>query len=287
VSSPPDDYRLLDFGHGRKLEQIGPYVLDRPSPAAEHASPRENDSTWRQADGRFERHGGERGTWRWTSDVPESWTISFAGLRLEIKPTPFGHVGFFPEQFANWTWIAEQIGRHAGPLKVLNLFAHTGGSTLAAAAAGAEVVHVDSARNTVGWARRNAALSGLADAPIRWIVEDAVRFVRREVKRGNRYHAAILDPPTFGHGAKRDTWKLQNDLPELLQLCGELTADRRAFVLLTCHTPGYESERLRSLLAETLGVSDDARIEAAPLSLKDPRGRELLGGYTASWIAAH
>ncbi|MEQ8787210.1 MAG: class I SAM-dependent methyltransferase [Pirellulaceae bacterium] len=277
-----DDYRLLDFGDGRKLEQFGPYVLDRPAPAAEGVS-RRDESSWRRADAVFVRGEGDQGTWRRAGDMPESWTISCAGLCLEIKPTPFGHVGFFPEQIANWQWIATQVSQARRPLKVLHLFAHTGGATLAAAAAGAEVVHVDSARNTVGWARRNAQYSGLAEAPIRWIVEDAARFARREWKRGNRYDAVILDPPSFGHGGKRETWKIDSDLPELLRTCAELTSDDRAFLLLTCHTPGFESGRLRSLLAEALESESGARLEAAPLTVKDANGRELPSGYVARW----
>ena len=162
---------------------------------------------------------------------------------LELKRTNFGHLGLFPEQAANWPWIAEQVAS-APAMRVLNLFAYTGGSTLAAAAAGAEVVHVDAAKNIVAWARRNAALSGLADAPIHWIAEDALKFVKRELRRENRYDAVILDPPSYGHGAHGEVWRLSQHLPRLLELCGQLTAGRRRFMLLTCHTPDFEPARL-------------------------------------------
>jgi 23S rRNA (cytosine1962-C5)-methyltransferase len=249
------DYELLDFGEGRKLERFGSMMLDRPAPAAGEVA-RSQPELWSQATARFEvvgdPRGGERGRWIPCDALPERWTVAFGPLRFELKPTDFGHVGVFPEQAANWKWIARQVRAPAAEsprLKVLNLFAHTGGSTLAAAAVGAEVVHVDSARNVVAWAGRNAELSGLASAPIRWIVEDAARFVRRELKRGNRYDAVILDPPSFGHGPAGETWKLEDDLPALLAACTELTAGRRRFVLLTCHTQSVTPAAARELLS--------------------------------------
>jgi 23S rRNA (cytosine1962-C5)-methyltransferase len=190
-------------------------------------------------------------------------------------------LGIFPEQAANWRWLHDQVRRGEQPPRVLNLFAYTGASTLAAALAGAQVVHVDSARNTVAWARRNAELSGLAEAPIRWIVEDALRFVRRELKRGNTYDAVILDPPGFGRGPKGETWKLERDLPELLELCRELTAGRRRLMLLSCHTPGYDESKLRSLLAQSASAAPAPEIESGPLALIDPSGRELPSGFMA------
>jgi 23S rRNA (cytosine1962-C5)-methyltransferase len=165
---------------------------------------------------------------------------------------------------------------------VLNLFAYTGGSTLAAATAGAEVVHVDAAKNIVAWARRNAELSGLADAPIRWIAEDAVKFVQRELKRGNRYDAVILDPPSFGHGPQGEVWQLAKHLPQLLALCGELTAGRPEFMLLTCHTPGYDAEQLAEIVKEHV-CNVDGRIEAKPLLISAVDGRKLPSGMVVRW----
>src|SRR5215469_2034541 len=215
------DYQLVDFGRGRKLEQFGAYLLDRPSPAAE-GQDRSDPQAWKLATARYDRTAGEHGDWRPVAadapPLPERWTARYGPISLELKPTDFGHLGVFPEQAGNWDWIAGQIARAGRRLKVLNLFGYTGASTLAAAAAGAEVVHVDAARNTVDWARRNAEQSGLAPAPIRWIHEDAVTFVRRELKRNNGYDAVILDPPSYGHGAKAQTWKI-DQLPALLADC--------------------------------------------------------------------
>ena len=230
-----DQYQLLDFGAGRKLERFGPYVLDRPAPAAHDAVPRDG-ALWSQADARYERGKGERGRWSFTRAIDHSWHVHHGPLALEVKLTEFGHLGIFPEQAENWTWIARQVRAAGRPMKVLNLFAYTGGGTLAAAAAGAEVTHVDAAAGVVTWARRNAHASRLNDAPIRWITEDALKFARRELKRGQRYDAVILDPPGYGHGPRGETWKLDERLGELLAACLELTADRRRFILLSCHS---------------------------------------------------
>ena len=252
----PTQYQLLDFGDGRRLERFGPVVLDRPCPAAESIRP-VAPRLWSTAAARFERIEAEEGQWTLRGDPPRQWTIAHDRMILELKRTDFGHVGLFPEQAENWDWIAAQVRRvppsAASAMKILNLFAYTGGSTLAAAAAGAAVTHVDAARNIVAWARRNAELSGLAEAPVRWIAEDAVKFVNREIRRGNRYDAVILDPPSYGHGTHGEVWRLAEDLPRLLALCAELTTPRPRFVLLTCHTPGFSPIRLRELLGNSFG----------------------------------
>lgn len=277
-----DEYQLLDFGAGRKLERFGPVVLDRLSPAADGAAPGEAD-LWKQAVARYERTSGDKGVWESSGAAPpSSWTISHGSLRFELKLTEFGHLGLFPEQAPNWDWIAEQARQAAAPLKVLNLFAYTGGSTLAAAAAGAEVAHIDAARNTVAWARHNAELSGLAEAPIRWITEDAILFVRRELKRAHPYQAVILDPPSYGHGPKGEIWKLAEGLPELLSLCAELTEPDRRFVLLTCHSPGFGPDELGRLLAQAFG---GGKIETGELSVVAAGGRKLPCGAMARWTA--
>ena len=179
-----------------------------------------------QADARFDGRSEESGHWTCRRELPERWTITCGPWQFELKRTDFGHVGLFPEQVENWVWIGERVRAAGRPLRVMNLFAYTGGSTLAAAAAAAETVHVDAAKNTVAWARRNAELSGLSAAPIRWIAEDALKFVKRELRRGNRYDAVILDPPSYGHGPRGEVWRLSKHLPRLLSLCGELTAGR-------------------------------------------------------------
>jgi 23S rRNA (cytosine1962-C5)-methyltransferase len=286
VDWPPycDNYQLLDFGNARRLERFGGVVLDRPCPAAEPFE-RATPALWPQADARFEGRDEQRGEWFDRRELPERWIVAHDSLRFELKRTEFGHLGLFPEQAENWDWIA-----HSLPLaqndsghrpKVLNLFAYTGGSTLAAAAAGAEVVHVDAAKNVVAWARRNADLSGLAQAPIRWIAEDALKFAKRESKRGNRYDAVILDPPSYGHGPSGEVWQLSKHLPRLLDLCAELTAGQPRFVLLTCHTPGYDADALAELLRAALG--DTGTVSARPLSIRSAAGQALPSGMLARW----
>jgi 23S rRNA (cytosine1962-C5)-methyltransferase len=277
-----DQYQLLDFGKGRKLERFGPWVLDRPSPAAEGVA-KAAAASWSSASARYERGEGEFGTWRPKDTLPASWTIRHGSLVFELKATEFGHLGIFPEQAANWDWIARQVERARRPLKVLNLFAYTGGSTLAAAAAGAEVVHVDAARNTVNWARRNAALSGLEAAPIRWIAEDAVKFVRRELKRGNGYDVVMLDPPSYGHGPAGEVWKINEHLLPLLEACGRLTEGRRAFLLLSCHAPGIGPAELSAYLADAVFGHCGAGGTASELTMEAADGRRLPAGVVARW----
>jgi len=278
----PDQYELIDFGAGRKLERFGPHVVDRPAPAAEDVQPG-HPTVWESAEARYERTDADRGRWLPEGAIPRMWTIRHGPITFELKPTEFGHLGVFVEQASCWDWIARQVKRAGGLISVLNLFAYTGGSTLAAAAAGADVCHVDSSKTTVAWARRNADRTGLADAPIRWIVEDAVKFVRRELRRGRRYDAVILDPPSYGHGPKGEIWKLSKDLMPLLSACAELTEGRRAFMLLTCHTAGFGPAELEACLADALFGHCQAGVTAKPLSINTADGRKLPSGVLARW----
>ncbi len=270
-----DQYELLDFGRGRKLERFGPVIVDRPAPAAEGTrigQPR----SWDEAQASFDR---ERGVWN--GDLPADWVVRHGSFALQLRGTEFGQVGLFPEQAENWDWITSRVRAARGERrKMLNLFAYTGGSTLSAAAAGAEVVHIDAAQSAVEWARRNSELSQLGDRPIRWIAEDAARFVARELRRGNQYSAVILDPPTYGHGPSGQAWKLEEQLEPLLVDCAALTRERREFVLLTCHTPGYEGEVLGELLMRTMGAG---KMEYGDLALVTAAGRNLPAGSFARW----
>ena len=284
----PDQYELLDFGAGRKLERFGPYLLDRPCPVAESIEPQLPKSTWLEATARYDRTDGQSGTWTLGGALPASWTIKHGQSSFELKPTDFGHLGVFPEHASQWEWIAANVSHAARPLKLLNLFAYTGGSTLAAAAAGAEdgakvvaeVVHVDAAKNIVARASHNAQRSQLADAPIRWIAEDATKFVDREVRRGNRYDAVILDPPSYGHGPKGEVWQLADSLAPLLKRCAELTADRLALLLLTCHTPGYGPAELKQYVTAAFPDVLPNTLETGELSILTADRRELpCGGY--------
>ncbi|HUT09511.1 MAG TPA: class I SAM-dependent methyltransferase [Thermoguttaceae bacterium] len=278
----PDQYQLIDFGDGRRLERFAGLRLDRPCPAVEDVA-RADPDAWDEVDARFERGDGEEGRWSCRGELPECWSITHGPITLELRRTAFGHLGVFPEQAANWDWITERLAQSPRPAKVLNLFAYTGGSTLAAAACGAEVVHVDAARNTIDRARRNAELSGMAERPIRWIAEDAMKFVKRELKRGNRYDAVILDPPSYGHGPRGEVWRLSTHLPRLLRLCGELTAGRRGFMLLTCHTPGYDPPRLKEIMADALGEAERGTVAAGESTIRAATGRPLPGGAVVRW----
>ena len=274
----PDQYELLDFGAGRKLERFGQFVLDRATPSAEDYQP-VAPALWKSAHHRYLRDGGG---WKYQHQQPPCWTVQHGPITFQLSPSEAGQVGLFPEQAPNWDWLAKQIAATESPCKVLNLFAYTGGSTLASAAAGAEVVHIDAAASVVERARRNAELSGLADRPIRWIAEDAVKFVDRELRRGNRYDAVILDPPSYGHGTSGRAWKLAQDLPPLLEKLAELTADHRAFLLLTCHTPGFDAAALAALLKSTIGRG---AIEHGALALQASTGRSLPSGHYARWTS--
>ncbi len=284
----PSQYELLDFGDGRKLERFGDVVLDRPSPAAVGLRPARAD-LWRAASARFEldscaASAPQRGQWKLLHEVPETWNVCHGSAVFDLKLTDFGHVGIFPEQAACWDWIGQQVhaARQSNEIpQVLNLFAYTGGSTLAAAAAEATVAHIDSAQNVMAWARRNATAASLAKAPIRWITEDALKFAKREVRRGRHYHGVILDPPSYGHGPDGEVWKIDDHLPELLSICGELTNRQPRFVLLTCHAPGYDAQLLKACLSAAGLARRSNEIESGDLWLMTSDDRRLHSGVFA------
>ena len=274
-----NEYELVDFGRGRKLERFGGVLVDRPCPAATE-EPHERE--WR-ADLTYRKSGQADGKWSVTGNAPpDDWSLRFESSHFELSQTPSGQVGIFPEQAPNWSWIRKKLKSHPNA-KVLNLFAYTGGSTLAATAAQGEVTHVDSAKSVVTWARRNADRSELADAPIRWLIEDAVKFVAREIKRGNRYDGIILDPPSYGHGPKREEWKLSRDLFELLGDCKQLLSEQPALFLLSCHTPGFGAPELSAALSTCLFGSCGAGVKTRDLSLSTRDGRRLSAGHAAYW----
>ena len=275
----PDQYELLDFGTGRKLERFGTLLLDRPAPAAEPYRPLRRE-LWPSADACYERIERDSGEWELRDELPDTWQVHHGKIVFELRRTTFGHIGLFPEQAANWDWVGEQVRSAERTLKVLNLFAYTGGSTLAASSAGAEVVHIDAAKNVVQWARRNAELSHLAERPIRWIAEDALKFVQRELRRGNRYDGVILDPPSYGHGPSGEVWKLAEHLSELLSACADLTAGRREFILLTCHSPEFAANDAGALLEQAFGPG---HIAVGELSLLTADERELPSGVMGRW----
>lgn len=275
-------YALLDVGGGARLERFGDRVIDRPHPDALGA--RGDPAAWAAADLRYDR---ERG-WTGEAAARAPWPLTIDGVTLELRPTDTGQVGLFPEHAAMLPWLRDQVARRTAgagagvpPPAVLHLFAYTGLATLAMVASGAGVTHVDASRPTVAWARHNAVLLGLADRPVRWIVDDALAFTRREVRRERRYAGVVLDPPTYGHGPGSRAWQLDEDLPALLAACSEVL-EPDGFVLLTAHTEGYRSDRLAHDLAAATGRRT-ASIEDGDLTLTTPDGRILgLGGFARS-----
>ena len=255
-----DDYELLDSGDGRKLERFGKYVLARPCSQAMWR-PCRPEADWNRADASFDREDGNR--WHGRGNLPKDWQIETAGIRFKLGGTDFGHLGIFPEQRAQWRWIREQV-RGAG-CKVLNLFAYSGGSTMAAALGGAEVCHLDASKGMVEWARENARLNGLAERPIRWIVDDAHKFMKREIRRGRTYDAIILDPPTFGRGAGGEMYKIERDLKDTLSLVRDLLSERPAFVLFSSHTPGLSQIVAENILSQLFPA---ARLESGEMLLE-------------------
>ena len=250
-----DDYELLDSGDGRKLERFGKYVLARPCSQALWR-PTLSAAEWSRVDASFDREDGNR--WHGRSNLPKEWNIETAGIKFKLGGTDFGHLGIFPEQRTQWRWIIERVratgnGERA---RLLNLFAYSGGSTMASALGGAEVCHLDASKGMVEWARDNARLNGLADAPIRWIVDDAHKFMKREIRRGRRYDAVVLDPPTFGRGAGGEMYKIERDLKETLSLVGDLLSDRPRFVLFSSHTPGISPIAAENILGQLFPTAE-------------------------------
>lgn len=244
-----EDYEILECGDGMKKERWGDVVLVRPDPQV--IWPRSSPD-WGSFDAYYQRSAKGGGTWDMRRRLPESWIIRYRDRRFKIRPTNFKHTGLFPEQAVNWDWFGEIIAKQERPMKVLNLFGYTGGATVAAAAAGAEVCHVDAAKGMVAWCRENAALSGLNDAPIRYIVDDCAKFVEREIRRGSLYQGIIMDPPSYGRGSKGEVWQFERDLYGLLQKCASIFDKRGLFFLVNAYTTGISPTVVGNLLREAL-----------------------------------
>ncbi len=244
------DYEVLDTSKGEKLERWGNYLLVRPDPQVIWDTPR-NHQGWQKKNGHYHRSKKGGGEWEFFR-LPEQWDIHYRNLTFHLKPFSFKHTGLFPEQAANWDWFSEKIRQAGRPVKVLNLFAYTGGATLAAAKAGAAVTHVDASKGMVGWAKENARSSGLADAPIRWIVDDCVKFAEREIRRGSRYDAVIMDPPSYGRGPKGEIWKIEDAVYPLICLCAKLLSAEPLFFLVNSYTTGLAPAVLTYMLSTAL-----------------------------------
>lgn len=240
------DYEVLDTSNGEKLERWGDYLLVRPDPQVVWNTPHTNPG-WKKKNGHYHRSSKGGGEWEFFS-LPQQWSIHYGALTFQLKPFSFKHTGLFPEQAANWDWFSSLIRSAGRPVKVLNLFAYTGGATLAAALAGASVTHVDASKGMVAWAKENAASSGLSGAPIRWIVDDCQKFVEREIRRGNHYDAIIMDPPSYGRGPKGEIWKIEDAIHPLVSLCAQLLSDQPLFFLINSYTTGFAASVLSYLI---------------------------------------
>ena len=259
-------YLLVDSGCGRKLERFGPFLIDRPCSQAVW-QPKLSSKDWKKADVRFTREDDKS----WTGiKLPEEWIIELEDILLKISSTDFGHLGVFPEHAGMWTWfrnlIKERNEKSPQAPKILNLFAYSGGATLAAAAEGASVCHVDASKGMIDWARQNAGHNNLEKAPIRWIIDDVNRFLNREIRRGNKYDGIILDPPTFGRGKRGEVFKIERDLHELLKNCHSLLSDNPLFVLFSCHTPGFTPMIMKQLLTQMM-EDHTGKIDQGEMSL--------------------
>lgn len=278
------DYRLLDCSGGEKLECWGKYTLVRPDPQAIWHTPR-NASGWRHPDGRYQRSSTGGGQWE-KGSLPERWTVSYQDLTFNIKPMNFKHTGLFPEQAANWDFARELISSAGRPIQVLNLFAYTGGATVSCAAAGASVCHVDAARGMVQWARENAKSSGLEDAPIRWIVDDCGKFVEREIRRGRRYDAVIMDPPSYGRGPSGEIWKLEENLWPFVELVSQVLSENPLFFIINSYTTGLAPGVLTYILDSIITPRFGGRSESQELGLPvENTGLVLPCGAAGRWVS--
>ncbi len=277
-----DDYSVIDCGSGEKLERWGDYYLVRPEPQAIWISPRKHPR-WQKYDALYSRSSTGGGSWN-NRNLPASWQIKYDNLTFNLKPMNFKHTGIFPEQASNWDFIREKISSANRPINVLNLFAYTGAATIAAASAGASVCHVDAARGMVAWARENAASSGLSDAPIRWIVDDCAKFVEREIRRGRKYDAIIMDPPSYGRGPTGEIWKLENNLFDFVKLCEGVLSDNPLFVLISSYTTGLAPSVLRYISDMIFTSKYGGKSECDELGLRvEETGLFLPAGSAMRW----
>lgn len=278
------DYKVIDCSDGEKLERWGEYTLIRPDPQVLWSFPRK-DRGWREWNGHYHRSSKGGGEWEFRK-LPEQWEIHYGELTFHLKPFSFKHTGLFPEQAVNWDWFSEQIRTATRPVKVLNLFAYTGGATCAAANAGASVTHVDASKGMVTWAKENAKASGLEDAPIRWIVDDCVKFVEREIRRGNHYDAIIMDPPSYGRGPKGEIWKIEEKIHPFIQLCTQVLSEQPLFVLVNSYTTGLAPAVLTYMLASELEPKYGGYVESQEIGLPVERtGLVLPCGAAGRWTA--
>ena len=278
------DYMLLDSGHGQRLEKFGQYILVRPDPQCIW-KPSLPQSEWQKADAVFEKTSGEKGIWKKKTKLPEKWQMNYGELKFWVKLSPFKHTGVFPEQAVQWDFVKEVISRQPSDIRqpnVLNLFGYTGIASLAAGQAGAKVTHIDASYPTIGWARENQKLSNLDDKPIRWILDDCLKFCEREIKRGVKYDGIIMDPPIYGHGPKGEKWDFDESFPKLMELCKQILSDNPLFVIVNAYAISSSAIMLENVLNDYL-KDLNGNIESGELTLEEKSGRLLSTGIFARW----
>ena len=276
------DFEVLDTGDGFKLERWGDIVLARPDPQV--IWPKGDAALWRQADASYQRSEQGGGQWHYVRKLPERWEVGYGSLRFYVRPTGFKHTGLFPEQAANWDWMQGLLRAHPGA-KVLNLFAYTGGATMACLAAGAHVTHVDAAKGMTQWAKENRALSQLPEDKVRYIVEDAMAFLRREIRRGSRYEGILMDPPSYGRGPTGEVWKLEDELYSLAELAAQLLSDTPVFYLINSYTTGYQPAVIENILRRAVMARHGGHVQAQELVLPVRTGGVLPCGCSGRWVA--
>ena len=260
------DYKILDMADGQKLEKWGNIILSRPDPQIiwkEKSFPKK----WKEANATYHRSKTGGGSWEYHKKLPEQWQIKYKDLTFNIKPMNFKHTGLFPEQAVNWDWMISKIKNSNREIKVLNLFAYTGGATVACASAGASVCHVDSSKGMVTWAKENVTSSGLADKPVRYIIDDVVKFVNREIRRENKYDAIIMDPPSYGRGANGEVWQFENNIYDLVDLCTKVLSDNPLFFLINSYTTGISSKVLENILNLTISKKFKGKTSSGEIGL--------------------
>lgn len=275
------DYEVLDAGDGEKLERWKDVVLRRPDPQA--IWPKQDEKIWAAADAVYHRSARGGGEWEFNRKLPERWTVSYRDLKFYVRPTGFKHTGLFPEQAVNWDWMANLVGKAKRPVKILNLFGYTGGATVACIGAGAHVTHVDAAKGMVLWAGENRKLSGMDETSVRWIVEDAGKFVAREARRGNSYDGILMDPPSYGRGPGGEVWKLEDELYPLVAACAEILSEDALFMLINSYTTGLQPAVLSNMLLMAVQRRRGGIVSADEIVLPVTAGGVLPCGASGRW----
>ena len=278
-----EDYKIIDMADGQKLEKWGDVILSRPDPQIVWKN-KSYPEEWKKANAIYSRSKTGGGSWEYKKKIPSAWQIKYKDLTFNIKPMGFKHTGLFPEQAVNWDWMRDKIKNSKREIKVLNLFAYTGGATVACLSAGASVCHVDSSKGMVTWAKENVTSSGLADKKVRYIVDDVVKFVNREIRRGNKYDAIIMDPPSYGRGANGEVWQFENNIYDLVELCTKVLSDKPLFFLINSYTTGISSSVLANILNLTISKRYKGKVESGEIGLPMEKSSLVLpAGIYGRW----